>query len=625
MPIAIVFAMHSSLPSFVADPNPEIFLSDNYVIVDFETTNHEFGSALDERNTLILARWRVGKAHADFGRGRDYGEWADEFGQSHLLAACVSADIVCAHNTKFELGWLKRCGLDLRKVLPYDTMIGEKVLAGNRRRELSLDATAARRGMGQKEACISLLIKGGVSVEDMPAGMVNSYCGQDVNLTEQVFLEQREELRELGLLPVAYVRNLTTPALADMEFNGMTLDPTRVDETFYDYSVRYGELAEKLAEITGGINPKSPKQMGEFIYDKLGFEELTDFKGRVIRTAKSKLHPEGGRKTDKLTLPKLKASTPEQRAFMKVAKELVKLKTPLQNLTKMHEIAKENPSDPRVFASYNQTVVQTDRLSSTGRKGGFQFHNFDRAFKRLFRARKKGRVIVEADAPQLEFRVAAVLGDDPVAKRDIQEGVDVHAITASTLGTDRQEAKPFTFKPLYGGDSGTPRQRKYYAYFRERYSRIYRTQSGWTMDVARDKFLVTPWGLRFYWPDTEISKSGYVTNTTQIFNYPIQSFATADIIPLTLVLVWHRVASLGDLVTLVNTIHDSIIAEVEPEALKQYKAILVECFTKDIYPLVKMIYGMDLDVPLGVGIKAGEYWGEAKEEKFEPTNFPMVA
>lgn len=623
--------MHISLPEFITNPDPKVYLSDNYIVLDVETTNHEFGSALDERNALVLARWRVGGDHPHAVGGRAFGEWADEFGQSRLLHACALSDFIVAHNAKFELGWLRRCGIDLRKVLTFDTMIGEKVIAGNRKTQLSLEASARRRGMGGKDAAAAALIKAGVNATDIPSGMLEAYCKQDVSLTESLFLAQREQLRELALLPVAYCRNLATPVLADMEFNGMTLDADRVAETFVDYSLKFGDLSEKFAKVSGGINVKSSKQMGQLIYgnpvaeitfDKKGnpvvgiaglaFEELTDHRGKVLKTAAGKP------RTDKLTLSKLKAKTPEQRAFLKVAKELVKLKTPLQNLTKMNEIAKESPDDPRVFASYNQTLTQTDRLSSTGRRGGFQFHNFDRAFKRLFRARSPGRVVCEADAPQLEFRVATLLGHDAVAKADILEGVDVHAITASTLGVDRQDAKPFTFKPLYGGQSGTPRQLKYYDYFRTRYAGIYRTQSGWTMGVARDKSLVTPWGLRFYWPDAEISKSGYVTHTTQIFNYPIQSFATADIIPLTLVLVWHRIAHLEELVTLVNTIHDSIISEVEPSALAEYKQILIECFTRDIYPLVERLYGIKMDIPLGVGIKAGAYWGEGKEEKFEP-------
>lgn len=611
--------MHESLPQFVTHPNPRGYLGGNYVVVDFETTNHEHGSALDGRNSLLLACWRVGRDHRESQPGTNaYSKWGDEFHQSELVAAIASADFFVAHHAKFELQWFKRIGVDLRKVLPYDTMIGEKVLAGNRKFLLGLDATAGRRGLGSKEAWVSLCIKAGVCPSHIPARALESYCRQDVALTERVFLQQRGDLAERDLLAVHYCRNLVTPVLADIEFNGMMLDKERVSETFEDYSRRYASLESEFSALTGGINVKSHKQLAEHIYGKLGFDELTDHKGKILRTPSSKKSPHGNPKTDKETVARLAAKTIEQKAFIKVAKELIKLKTPLQNLTKMAAVCTAAPENPLVYALYNQTITQTDRLSSTGRNGGFQFHNFDRAFKKLFQARQSSRVICEGDAPQLEFRVATFLGHDAAAKADIREGVDIHAISARTMGVDRQQAKPDTFKPLYGGKSGTPRQRKYYDYFRQRYSGIYRTQSGWTMAVARDKFLTTPWGLKFYWPDAEISKTGYVTHTTQIFNYPIQSFATADIIPLVLVLVWHRIAHLLEQVMLVNTVHDSIIGEVERDAIVEYKRILVESFTRDIFPLLKRLYGIDFDVQLGVGIKSADHWGDTKdEEKFE--------
>lgn len=631
--------MHASLPDFIKHPFPSVYLGDNYVVLDVETTNFEKGSALDERNSLVLVCWSLGGSHREFrdGRSNSFSHWGDEFDQGKLNQDCASADFIIAHGSKFELGWLKRCGFDLRKILPFCTMIGEKVLAGNKKlplKDQSLDRTAARRGLGQKEAFVSKLIRAGVCPSQIPSAALETYCKQDVSLTEQIFVAQRQELSGLGLLPVAFCRNVVTPALADIEFAGMRLDPTTVGEVYTEYALKYAELEEKFAELTGGINVKSGKQMGAFIYGPiantvqpdgsvktagLAFEELTDYRGRLLKT------PAGKPLTDKETLSKLKANTPAQKAFLKVAKELVKLKTPLQNLTKMYEICKANPEAPIVYASYNQTVTATDRLSSTGRRGGFQFHNFDRAFKKLFRARRLGWLVCEADAPQLEFRVAAFLGHDEVAIRDIQEGVDVHANTATQIFGSvtpelRQLSKPKTFRPLYGGNSGTPREQRYYEWFRKRYDGIYRTQSGWSVLVARDKFLVTPWGLRFYWPDAEVTRSGYITHTTEIFNYPIQSFATADIIPLTLVLAWHRIAELGDDCLLVNTIHDSIIAELEPKVLDKYSRLLVDCFTQDIYELVEGIYGIKIDVPLGVGIKAGEHWGDGKERKFEPTH-----
>jgi len=202
-----------------------------------------------------------------------------------------------------------------------------------------------------------------------------------------------------------------------------------------------------------------------------------------------------------------------------------------------------------------------------------------------------------------------------VAKRDIETGADIHAFTASILGTSRQNAKAHTFKPLYGGQSGTPKEQAYYQAFREKYKGIYETQKGWTLEVLKTKKLRIPSGLIFYWPDTETTRSGYIKNTPAIFNYPVQSFATADIIPLTLVLIWHGMRELDGF--LCNTIHDSVIAEISETSLDAYIKLTVDCFTNGVKRLLKSLYNVDFQIPLGVSIKHSSHWGEGKEELYQ--------
>lgn len=603
-----------TLPWFISDPNPEIYLSDNYIVLDFETTNIEHGSPYENQNRLLLSCWVLGRNHPNRKSGRAHNQWGSEFEQSRLLEDIRNAQFIVAHFTKFELGWLSRCGLDLRSTLPYCTQIGEYVLAGNRKPAggLGLEASCERYGIPGKHSFVSQLIKAGACPSTIPIRSLESYCAQDVQSTEDLFLRQRAALSRELLLPVAYCRNIVTPVLVDIESRGMCLDPARVKEKHGEYSARYAELLTRFSALTGGINPKSGKQMREYLYTKLAFQEVTDHKGNPLRTKGGKKGIQQPR-TDKLVLPLLAASTPEQKEFKSLAIDIAKMKVPVQNLEKMKKIV--DKGERIVYASINQTITDTHRLSSSGRRGGFQFHNFDRAFKPLFRARNDGSVVIEADAPQLEFRIAAHSGNDPVAKRDIASGADIHSFTAEVLGTSRQNAKAHTFKPLYGGQSGTAAEKRYYKAFREKYEQIYKTQTEWTYEVARTKELRIASGLKFYWPDTEIKRGGYVSNTPSIFNYPIQSFATADIIPLTLVLVWHQLAGMESFI--VNTIHDSIVLEVPASEVDLVSECLVFCFQTGVVDMLKKLYSVDFTVPLGVGIKTGAFWSEGEETKHE--------
>lgn len=600
----------STFPRFIQDPNPGVYLNGSYIVLDVECTNLDNGSPYTGQNRLLLASWLHSRDAVTGKSPPIHSVWGDEFGQSRLCDAIAGVDFVIAHNTKFELGWLSRCGVDLRRVLTYCTQIGEYVFAGNRKLAggLSLAASCARYGISGKRSFVSSLMEAGICPSEMPRAALQEYCEQDVRATYELFLRQRSRLAELKLLPVAYARNLLTPVLADIEPRGMYLDKERVLTTHADYSIRYNKLMAEFNALTGGLNPRSGKQMGEFLYTKLAFEEVKDNRGTPIRTS-------GGRpKTDKKVLPLLKATTKEQEEFLAVYKELAKLKIPVQNLEKMRKICEAG--DPVVYAALNQTVTATHRLSSSGRKGGFQFQNFDRAFKPLFKARREGWKLVEGDAPQLEFRVAAFLGQDPVAIQDIREGADIHALTAASYKVSRQEAKALTFRPLYGATGGSKKDKAYYEAFRSRYKGIYETQNKWTHQVLQSKQLRAASGLIFYWPDTDVSRSGYITNTTSIFNYPVQSFATADIVPLTLILLWHAIAGMQS--EILNTIHDSILAEVPENEIDKYKRCLIDC-TVRVTELLRKIYGVDFNVPLGVGVKVAEHWGEGDEEKFNGT------
>lgn len=596
------------LPLKLQEPDPDEYLGQSYCVLDFEVDGSSFGSATERDASIVLGCWLEGKQQ----RPHVYVEWGNEYSLRSLRQAVNAARVVVCHNAKYEVGWLLRIGMDLSEKLFYCTQIGEYVLAGNRKRNLSLDQTARRYGLGTKDPLVQSLFRNGSTALSIPRSLLQARCVKDVRTTHEIFLRQRELLRDAGLLRVAYQRNLVTPILAAMEFEGMVLDEERVRSRYKDLHTEYQKAKQEVDEVTGGINFRSSKQLGEFLYDSLGFGELRDRRGNPIRTEADK------RKTDKTTLGLLEAVTPAQKEFKGKIKTLVDLKKDFQILETFKECL-ESEDKGLIRAVFNQTVCQNHRLSSTGGRWGLQFHNFPRAFKPLFKARKEGWVYVEADAPQLEFRVAVDLSGDARGRSDIRGGVDVHKLSQDSIGVSRQDAKKYTFRPLYGGNSGNKREQNYYKAFRERYSGVYSEQTGWVRAVCSDRSgaLRTASGLIFYWPDTEVTRSGWITNTPSIFNYPVSSFATADVIPLALVIVFYLVACLGLRVQLVNTIHDSIVAECHIDDVEKYKEVLKFAFGEGVIILLKRLYGYEFKTPLGVGIKVSKNWGEGKEEKYE--------
>lgn len=603
------------LPRFLENPNPQVYRNEAYTTLDVETTNTSFGSALEPRNRLVLSVWSTSRLHGSAGRdNRTYHKFAGEFELSELKSCIEDTYFLVCHNAKFELQWLQRAGIDLHKVLVYDTMLAEKVLLGNRPGSLSLSACCARHSITGKHLLGEALVHNGVSSEQVPESILLSYCKQDVEATGRLFLKQLEELTD-EQLAVVYTRCLLTPVLADIERHGIQLDAERVEEEYTKLSSDVHRLDGQLRTITGGINLNSPKQVAQFLYDTLGFAEATDYRGTVLKT------DSGARRADKGTISALKARTEHQRQFVKLYSEYSEVESALSKyITKFKECC-DNEEDKGILrAQFHQTRTQTHRLSSTGSKYKIQLQNLDREYKRLFCSRKDDWLVGSADGAQLEFRVAAFLGCDRQAYDDIVHNVDVHENTKTILASagerrSRTDSKPYTFKPLYGGSSGTKAQQQYYKWFKERYSGIFDTQQGWVYDVLSSKELLTSWGMKFYWPDTKQERSGYITNTQSIFNYPVQSLATAEIIPIGVVYFWHYIHALGAHMFLVNTVHDSLEVELPPDEISLFQDVATECLTNRVYEYLDTVYHMQFNVPLGCGIKVGSHWGEGSETK----------
>lgn len=622
-----------NLPEFLTKPNPQIYRTcDDYIVADCETTNTEFGSALVDTNSLVLAVWAF---PTDATRGSlDYRyKFGNEFKLQKFRQAVEGARFLVAHNGKFELQWLKRCGLDLTNILVFDTLLAEKVILGNRAGPLDLDSVASKYGVGRKHALGNALVHGGVSSADVPEEILLPYCKNDVEITHEVFKKQLEVLDD-ELLAVVFTRCLLTPVLADIEFNGLQLDKERVDNEYERLCALHRDCSLRLSDITGGINLNSGKQVGEFLYTTLGFEEITDRRGNPLRTAT------GRPRTDSEVYGLLRGTNKYQRDFLRLKLEYNKLEAALSKYIRKFKVEVDGNNSGLIRATFNQARTQTHRLSSSGfGECRVQFQNLDRAYKKLFRARNKDWLIAEADGAQLEFRVAGFLGQDAMVVADILSEADIHSYTARVLTeagqeTSRQDAKTHTFKPLYGGVSGTIAERTYYDAFRSKYRGVYQTQRGWVDTVLRSAsgygnvskgVLHTPWGLKFYWPDTRVERKGYTKNTSSIFNYPIQSLATAEIIPIAVVYFWHLIKAHGAQMLLVNTVHDSIICEIPPEERELFKELVVNAMGMKVYEYLYNVYKMKFNIPLGAELKIGTYWGEGDSIKINiiecPWNF----
>jgi DNA polymerase I-like protein with 3'-5' exonuclease and polymerase domains len=627
------------LPYFMQDPDPELYLTENYLVLDFEidTSFGDFGHPVHPENQMLLGCWSLGREHPAFEEeGKVYSLWANEYGLQPLLSHLALCEVLVAHNAKYELGWLERCGFDIASKLVYCTKIAEYVLTGNLKHDTSLDACCRRRGFPAKDPAVDHMMKRDVNPVEIPRKWLQGRCEQDVLTTEWLYRDQRGHLHRTNRLGLQYTRCTFSPVLGDMELQGMQLDEERVREEHAAETKVVETLKVKLQDMCGEINLNSDDQLAELLYERFGFAELTDKRGDAIRT------PGGKCKTDKDTLALLKAKTREQKAFMKLYTAYNKS---VQRLSKYLDfyLSVCNQQGGTFYASFNQTVTKTHRLSSSGMKikfegmfdvrgkqrfGGTQFQNQPNEYKRMFCAKRPGYLFTEEDGSGLEFRVAGLVGFDQAIKDDINNPeFDPHRRTASVIHNideadvdyeKRRKAKAHTFKPLFGGQSGTAGEKRYYKSFNERYNELVGTQEMWLAEALTTKRLILPWGMQFYYPYIKMDKSGYVNERTKVFNAPIQSFATAEIIPIQATFLWHLIRAAGcqEFMVMVNTVHDSVLTEVHPDYLEQYTELVLESWMM-VYAYIEKVYGMTLEgLPLGTEIVHGSHWGSGEENAY---------
>jgi len=277
----------------------------------------------------------------------------------------------------------------------------------------------------------------------------------------------------------------------------------------------------------------------------------------------------------------------------------------------IHNFVKQ---DGKLHVSLLQHRTATGRLSGANPN----MQNMPRGgtfpVKRVFKSRWDGGKIVEADFAQLEFRVAAFLSQDRTAIEEVTTGFDVHSYTAKVI-TDagqrisRQDAKSHTFAPLYGasGFGRTPAEAAYYEQFTKKYSGI----AKWHKELAREALgtgkIRTPSGREFSFPDVVRRSNGSVTYFTQIKNFPVQSFATADIVPISLIYI-DKMLGINQMQScIVNTVHDSIVIDVHPNE-KEKVLRVIKAANESLIEIVNRKWNIDFNLPLLLEAKIGDNW-----------------
>ena len=439
-----------------------------------------------------------------------------------------------------------------------------------------------------------------VKIEDAVA-----YAGEDADITLRLWkiFKQKLHLSKVTKVYETLERPLVS-VLAQVERNGIKVDRETLSRMSNAFAQKMAGLEAEIHELAGeSFNVGSPKQLGEIMFDKLGYEGGKKGKNGAYATGADILEDLATRHD----FPKRVLDW----------RQLSKLKSTYTDALQDHI----NPNTGRVHTSYSIAGAVTGRLSSTEPNlQNIPIRTEDgRRIREAFVA-ENGNVLVSLDYSQIELRILAHIAQIDSLKQAFHDGLDIHAMTASEMfdvpldemtSEIRRQAKAINFGVIYGiSGFGLARNlripRSEAQGFIDRYFERFpgiKEYMDKTVKFSKDNsYVETLFGRVIHTP--EINAKGPMAGFAKraAINAPIQGTA-ADIIRRAMIRVPEAIKDLPAKMLL--QVHDELLFEVKEEFCEDLIFQVQSIMEAASLPFLKM------DIPLSVDAGRGMNWAEA--------------
>ncbi|MGB3166956.1 MAG: DNA polymerase I [Alteraurantiacibacter sp.] len=545
-----------------------------------------------------------------------FAERPQQVDKAEALAALkplLESDAVLkiGQNVKYDINVLARNGIAMAPV--DDTMVMSFDLDAGRSEEgigggHGMDELAERH-LGHtclkfKEVCGTG--KKAIPFGEVPLDKATQYAAEDADVTWRLRAHLARRMPQEGATRVyERVDRPLIPVVAGMERRGIKVDRAELARLSETFAGEIGRLEKEIhAEAGEEFTIGSPKQLGDILFDRLGY------KG-------GKKGKSGQYSTDQSVLERLdKEGAPIATKVLEY-RQLSKLKSTYTDALQ----AAINEHTGRVHTSYSLVGAQTGRLSSTDPN----LQNIPirteigRQIRKAF-VPEDGNVLLAADYSQIELRLAAHMADVETLKDAFSKGEDIHARTATEMYGEvtrdsRAAAKTINFAILYGisrwglagrlGVEADEAQDMIDTYF-QRFPGIQRYIVRTLEEVRETGFSETLFGRKTWFPRINSKNPNERAGSERAaINAPIQG-TSADIIKRAMARMEPALleAGLTDVKMLLQ-VHDELVFELPENDVVAASAIIERVMADAALPAV------DLDVPLGIEIGTGPSWDEA--------------
>ena len=439
-------------------------------------------------------------------------------------------------------------------------------------------------------------------VADVPNEDIGEYAIQYISGLIEMTKKQREAIEKLPKLAklAEEIEWPIIPILAKMEKKGILLDSAYLEKMSVVLEDKISDLEQTIYGFAEEeFNISSPQQLAKILFETMKLPSKGIKKGKT------------GFSTAANELEKLRLLHPIIDCIS-AYREYTKLKS-----TYVDALPNQADEENRVHTSFNLTVAQTGRLSSTdpNLQNIPVRSELGKTIRTAFVA-DEGCVFVSADYSQFELRLAAVMAKDSDMIEVFNNGEDIHVRTASEIygialedvtNEQRSAAKTINFGILYGMSphglaAATGMSYEEAKDFIDRYFSTRKPLVDY-IESLREKAKVKGYVETLYGrirPTPDVNAQNYIVREAalrQAVNMPIQG-TEADIMKLAM----KKVETLlpNDCYQLLQ-IHDSILVECPIDKKEAVEAILKDAM-EQIAP--------NLGIKLLVDVHSGNNWGE---------------
>jgi len=512
------------------------------------------------------------------------------------------------HNLKFDaVRLLYQLGIDLK--ISNDTMILGYLMS-------TVDELKDNRGkwLGLKYMAPRIL-----GVEDWDIGTskktskkkkeVEPYLFLDCKYTYQL-LEHFKKVLPRNKVPTYKLIVAALNAYKYIETNGLPLDVNELTNAQLHYFQLQEEVDEELAEY-GDINYNSSQQLGDLLFNKLGLPILE--------------HTKTGKPATGVAVLKQLESRHDIIGKILRKREIEKS---LAFLSSWREECVDRDEHSYMHSNFNLHGTVSGRTSSSD--VNLQQVPRNKMLKSIFRSTDPEWVMVQFDFSQLELRFAALVANVKAMKEAYRNKEDLHTKMATIITgkpasqitkDERTGAKAANFGYLYGMHAPSFKEYAKATYgvemsveeatlIRDAFFRAYPELEVYYYQVEQD--------LMNYAVQTSIMGRDYRLNPSALanpydranhlrsaINFPVQSAASDYVLSGVVDLL--RDQSLRDRVRVGATVHDSVIALVRKDVLKE-TCLYVKNLMENS-PTARKLIQVEIDIPIIVDIEVGP-WGK---------------